>query len=114
MSFKNTTVQNRSKQERLNNSHTIPSHYIEGAGISKFLAALLELKASKQSVLYSLGVELLPNRTNPAIQRLLKEYKFDTIKIENIPRDQFDLLGSVYASGCRPQFGRSLNRIRCR
>ena len=96
MSFKNTTVQNRSKQERLNNSHTIPSHYIEGSSISKFLAALLELKASKQSILYSIGVELLPNRTNPAIERVLEEYKIDVIDVENIPRDQFDLLGSVY------------------
>jgi len=96
MSFKNTTVQNRSKQERLNNSHTIPSHYIEGSSISKFLVALLELKASKQSILYSIGVELLPNRTNPAIERVLEEYKIDVIDVENIPRDQFDLLGSVY------------------
>jgi hypothetical protein len=96
MSFKNTTVQNLSKQERLNNSHTIPSHYIEGSSISKFLAALLELKASKQSILYSIGMELLPNRTNPAIERVLEEYKIDVIDVENIPRDQFDLLGSVY------------------
>ena len=96
MNFKNTTVQNRSKQERLNNSHTIPSHYIEGSSISKFLTGLLELTASKESILYSIGVELLPNRTNPAIERLLEEYKFDLIDIENIPRDQFDLLGSVY------------------
>jgi predicted RNA methylase len=96
MNFKNTTVQNRSKQERLNNSHTIPSHYIEGSSISKFLTGLLELTAAKESILYSIGVELLPNRTNPAIERLLAEYKFDLIDIENIPRDQFDLLGSVY------------------
>lgn len=96
MSFKNTTVQNRSKQERLNNSHTIPSHYIEGSSISKFLADLLELKASKQSILYSIGIELLPNRTNPAIERFLEEYNLEAIDIENIPSDQFDLLGSVY------------------
>jgi predicted RNA methylase len=96
MTFKNTTVQNRSKQQRLNNSHTIPNHYIEGSGISKFLAGLLEVKTSKQSLLYSIGIELLPNRTNPAIQRFLKEYKLDVIDIEDIPRDQFDLLGSVY------------------
>jgi predicted RNA methylase len=96
MSFKNTTVQNRSKQERLNNSHTIPTHYIEGSGISKFLAELLEVNASKQSLLYSIGIELLPNRTNPAIQRFLAEYKLDVIDVGDIPRDHFDLLGTVY------------------
>jgi len=41
-------------------------------------------------------MELLPNRTNPAIERVLEEYKIDMIDVENIPRDQFDLLGSVY------------------
>lgn len=96
MSFTNTTVQNKSKQERLNNSHTIPSHYIESSGVSKFLSGLLELEASKEQILYSIGVELLPNKTNPAIKKLLNEYKTDLIKIANIPRQEFDLLGSVY------------------
>lgn len=96
MSFTNTTVQNKSKQERLNNSHTIPSHYIESSGVSKFLSGLLELEASKEQILYSIGVELLPNKTNPAIKKLLNEYKTDLIEIANIPRQEFDLLGSVY------------------
>jgi SAM-dependent methyltransferase len=96
MSFTNTTVQNRSKQERLNNSHTIPSHYIEGSGVSKFLSGLLELEASKEEILYSIGVELLPNKTNPAIKKLLKEYQTELIEIANIPKDEFDLLGSAY------------------
>ena len=96
MSFKNTTVQNKSKQERLKNSHTIPSHYIEGAGVSKFLSGLLEIGASKHEILYSLGVELLPNISNPAIKSFLEEYRVESVKIENIPQDEFDLLGSAY------------------
>jgi len=96
MTFKNTTVQNRSKQERLNSSHTIPSHYIEGSSVPKFLLQLLVLDASKEEILYSLGIQLLKNKSNPAIRRFLKEYKFNIISFESIPQNEFDLLGSAY------------------
>ena len=79
MTFKNTTVQNRSKRERLNSSHTIPSHYIEGSSVPKFLLQLLELDATKEEILFSLGVQLLKNKSNPAIRRFLKEHKLKII-----------------------------------
>ena len=96
MTFKNTTVQNRSKQERLNSSHTIPSHYIEGSSVPKFLLQLLVLDAPKEEILYSLGIQLLKNKSNPAIRKFLKEYKLNIISFENIPQNEFDLLGSAY------------------
>jgi hypothetical protein len=96
MTFKNTTVQNKSKQERLNSSHTIPSHYIENSGVSKFLAQLIEVDAPKEQILYSLGFQLLEQRNNPAVDRFLAEYKFDAILFDDIPEDEFDLLGSAY------------------
>lgn len=96
MTFKNTTIQNKSKQERLNSSHTIPSHYIESEGVSKFLTQLLDVDAPKEQILYSLGIQLLKNRSNPAIRKFLKEFNFELIHFEDIPSGEFDLLGSAY------------------
>lgn len=96
MTFKNTTIQNKSKQERLNSSHTIPSHYIESEGVSKFLTQLLEVDAPKEQILYSLGIQLLKNKSNPATRKFLKEFDFELIHFENVPKGEFDLLGSAY------------------
>jgi hypothetical protein len=96
MTFKNTTVQNRSKQERLNASHTIPNHYIEGSGVSKFLTQLLDLEYPKEQILYSLGVHLLGDYKNPVIKKFLKEYDYEVISLGEIPQNEFDLLGSAY------------------
>jgi hypothetical protein len=96
MTFKNTTIQNKSKQERLNSSHTIPSHYIESEGVSKFLTQLLEVDAPKEQILYSLGIQLLKNKSNPATRKFLNEFNFELIHFENVPKGEFDLLGSAY------------------
>ncbi len=96
MTFKNTTVQNKSKQERLNTSHTIPSHYIESSGVSKFLSELLNLDYSKEQIIFSLGTDLLPKKNNPNIRKFLAEYEFDVISFEDVPQNEFDLLGSAY------------------
>jgi len=34
--------------------------------------------------------------TNPYLKQFLSEYSFPIVKIENIPYDEFDLLGSIY------------------
>jgi len=96
MTFKNTTVQNKSKQERLNTSHTIPSHYIESSGVSKFLSELLDLNYSKEQIIFSLGNNLLSKKNNPNIRKFLAEYNFDVITFEDVPQNEFDLLGSAY------------------
>jgi hypothetical protein len=96
MTFKNTTVQNKSKQERLNTSHTIPSHYIESSGVSKFLSELLDLDYSKEQIIFSLGSNLLSKKNNPNIRKFLAEYNFEVISFEDVPQNEFDLLGSAY------------------
>ena len=96
MTFKNTTVQNRSKQERLNNSHTIPSHYFDGPEVSKFLSYLLELPQSKEEILYCLGKYLLGENKNPSLGKFLSEYEFGEINLVNVPSNEFDLLGTAY------------------
>lgn len=96
MMFKNTTVQNRSKQERLSTSHTIPSHYFEGPEISKFLNYLLDLPHSKEEILYSIGKNLLGINENKAVAKFLSEYNHEEVKIVDVPRNEFDLLGSAY------------------
>ena len=96
MTFKNTTVQNRSKQERLNNSHTIPSHYFDGPEVSKFLSYLLELPHGKEEILYCLGKYLLGKNKNPSLGKFLSEYEFDEIDLVNVPSNEFDLLGTAY------------------
>ena len=96
MTFTNTTVQNKSKQERLNNSHTIPRHYFDGPEVGKFLNYLLELPYAKEEILYSLGRNLLGGNDNPAVEKFLSEYKFDEITLIEVPGNEFDLLGSAY------------------
>lgn len=96
MTFKNTTVQNKSKQDRLNNSHTIPSHYFEGAEVGKFLNYLLELPNKKEEILFSLGKYLLGKNANPCVKEFLSEYKFAEIDFNEVPSNEFDLLGSAY------------------
>jgi hypothetical protein len=96
MTFKNTTVQNKSKQERLNNSHTIPSHYFEGPDVVKFLNYLLELPYSKEEILYSLGKYLLGKHDNPSINKFLSEYNYQELDLRDIPGNEFDLLGTAY------------------
>lgn len=94
----NTTIQNKSKQERLKNSHTLPHHYFEGAEIAKFLTQLGKLEASKEQILFSIGFYLIEgeNSKNPNAINFLSEYNFEILEIGNIPTDEFDLLGSAY------------------
>jgi methylase of polypeptide subunit release factors len=96
MTFKNTTVQNVSKQERLNNSHTIPSHYFEGQEVVKFLNLLGELPYSKEEILFSLGVELIGKNNNTEFIKFLGEYDLKKITFNEIPSNVFDLLGAAY------------------
>lgn len=96
MSFINTTVQNLSKRERLNNSHTIPSHYIENSSVTKFLNNLLKVEADNEQILFSLGYQLLKNRRSEAVQAFLGEFSYELITFEEIPENEFDLLGSAY------------------
>ncbi len=98
MKILNTTIQNKSKQERLRNSHTLPHHYFEGQEVAKFLTGLGVLNAEKQQILYSLGHALLDQtaKKNPNVIKFLSEYDLATIELQGIPKNEFDLLGSAY------------------
>lgn len=93
---KNTTIQNRSKQEKLANSHTIPFQNIGNPAIVKFLQEMIEIPAPKEQILYSIGCKLLENNENPNVKFFLNSYKQEILEIENIPLDEFDLLGTLY------------------
>ena len=96
MLVKNTTIQNRTKFERLSKEHILPSHSIEDKRVVPFLQGLKALTYSKQTILYSLGVHLLGKTTNPAALKFLNEYKSEILIFENVPYSEFDLLGSAY------------------
>jgi len=96
MIVKNTTIQNKTKQDRLNNEHIIPTHCIGGAGVSDFLKSLLNYKVSKEVILYSIGCKLLGDSKNVNVLNFLSEYNYQCIDIEDVPKNEFDLLGSVY------------------
>ena len=89
MNIKNTTLQNRSKHKKLSESHTIPSHYIEDSSVFNFLSDLGKLPYPKEHILYSLGVELLPNTKNLQIKRFLSEYEYPIVPIKDIPEGEF-------------------------
>ncbi|HBE90754.1 MAG TPA: hypothetical protein DDW41_06120, partial [Candidatus Andersenbacteria bacterium] len=94
--IKNTTIQNRSKWERLNSAHTIPTHHVKSVNVVEFLQSLQDFKASKEQILFSIGCFLLKGNKNLAIKRFLGEYNYEIIEIKNIPTREFDLLGSAY------------------
>jgi SAM-dependent methyltransferase len=96
MIVKNTTIQNKTKQNKLSNQHIIPSHCISNPKVNDFLKSIINYTGSKQSILFSIGCELVRGNTNSHLKQFLSEYSFPIVKIENIPYDEFDLLGSIY------------------
>jgi tRNA1(Val) A37 N6-methylase TrmN6 len=96
MKIINTTIQNRTKGNRLRSTHLVPHHHTDTADLSEFLMSLRNFAVPKQQLLYSIGVKLLANNKNPAVTKLLQEYKFKAVEVPNIPEGIFDLLGSAY------------------
>jgi len=96
MIIQNTTIQNKTKENRLSNQHIIPSHCISNTSVNDFLKSTINSKESKESILFSIGCELVRGNTNPYLKQFLSEYSFPIVKIKNIPYDEFDLLGSTY------------------
>ena len=96
MIIKNTTIQNRTKQNRLNSQHIIPSHCTSNVVVNDFLKSVLKYKTSKESVIYSIGCELVKGNNNPYLKKFLSEYTLPILTFDNIPHDEFDLLGSIY------------------
>lgn len=96
MKIKNTTIQNKTKQNRLNNEHIIPTHCIKHFSTNEFLKSLLKYNETKENILFSIGCELVNGNKNPNLKKFLSEYSFNKIKIDGIPKNEFDLLGSAY------------------
>ena len=96
MLVKNTTIQNRSKQQRLNSEHTIPFQNVRRAEVVDFLQDLRHFIEPKEQILFSIGCHFLNGSKNPAVKKFIAEYDYKIINIENIPKNEFDLLGSTY------------------
>lgn len=96
MKIINTTIQNRTKSARLSSTHLVPHHHLETNDLSEFLISLRAIDAPKQQLLYSIGVKLLAGNKNLAVKSFLKEYKFEVVRVPNIPEGVLDLLGSAY------------------
>jgi len=96
MIIKNTTIQNKSKLGRLNSEHIIPTHAIGDNEVVKFLEYLGSLEYSKESILFSTGIQLLNGNKNSAVKKLLASYEIEIVPIIGVPMNEFDLLGSAY------------------
>jgi len=96
MIVKNTTIQNKTKQNRLGNEHIIPTHYLTNKSVSSFIKNLLDYKHLKENILFSIGCHLTKDNNNPYLKSFIAEYSYEKIDIKNIPDNEFDLLGSVY------------------
>ena len=96
MQVKNTTIQNRSKQSRLNNEHKIPMQNIRDLGVIDFLQSLLSYDISKEELIFSIGCNLISSNENPNVKKFLGEYDYQRYEIVDIPTKEFDLLGSIY------------------
>lgn len=94
---KNTTIQNKTKQERLNSEHIVPKHCINNQDeVLSFLNSLSGYDATKEEIIYSIGCDIVKNNKNESLQKFLSEYKYQKIKINGIPNGEVDLLGVVY------------------
>ncbi|MFA6512209.1 MAG: N-6 DNA methylase [Patescibacteria group bacterium] len=93
---RNTTIQNRSKQQRLSSEHVIPFQNVKGVGVVSFLQSLNFFTKPKEQILFSIGCHLLKKNRNPAVRKFLAEYDYEILDIQNIPENTFDLLGSIY------------------
>lgn len=94
--FKNTTIQNRTKRLRLEEEHVVPAHYFENPDTAGFLRSLLAFPEPKEHILYSLGEQLLGPTTNPAAVDFLGGYSYPKLTFDLIPSESFDLLGACY------------------
>ena len=54
------------------------------------------MNATKDELLFSIGCYLTRGNSNSALKRFKSEYNLDLLKIQNIPDNSFDLLGSAY------------------
>ena len=95
MKVSNTTIQNRSKQKRLANEHIVPVHHLDNSSVAKYLTQLEELPFDKEELLFSIGVALLGQVSNPAIRDFLETYEYQVHDVPPPPL-AFDLLGSAY------------------
>ena len=96
MIVKNTTVQNKTKHRKLVNEHVIPTQCIKNKNVVDFLKLLRNYDVTKEVILYSIGCELVKKNKNPNLKKFLSEYSFERIEIDNIPQNEFDLIGSAY------------------
>ena len=96
MKITNTTIQNKTKGQKLQSSHFVPRHHVDTDDLTHFLTRVREIKAPKDQVIYSIGIKLLSGNTNENVQSFLNEYEIEPLEIPDIPIGVFDLLGSVY------------------
>lgn len=97
MISKNTTIQNKSKQARLNSTHFLPVESLNNPDITNFLMSLLPLldRYTKEQVICSIGEKLLKSKCHQNINTLLQIEPIP-ISINNIPTDFPDILGCSY------------------
>jgi predicted RNA methylase len=78
----------------------LPRHRSGDSRVTKFLQALAvsdyQSLASRKSLLYSVGVKLLPQTLGPAGREFLAAHKTDCLDIPAVPLGSFDLLGTIY------------------
>lgn len=96
MIIKNTTLQNKSKSARLSGQHQIPHHHVANRDVVRFLQELDLSSATKETILYSLALELTRNNPNPHLIKVKEYYKTKIVSLPVVPKEAFDLLGSTY------------------
>lgn len=96
----NTTLQNRTKAARLGRQHVLPRHRAWDSRVTKFLQALnvsdYQTPVDRHSLIYSVGLELMPKKLGSAGRNFLAENKCDLLEIPTPPNGIFDLLGTIY------------------
>ena len=93
---KNTTIQNIKKRNKLSQEHILPKHIVNHSKTIAFLQSLLAIDASKEEILYNIGEELVGANSNYFYKQFISEYNYKKITINNIPKEEFDLLGAAY------------------
>ncbi len=96
----NTTIQNRAKAERLATAHVVPRHRINSASALRYISTLDPADYRQPEILhaflYSVGRSLFSTPLPDHVEAALGPFRTDLVPVGDVPRDCFDLLGSIY------------------
>ena len=93
---KNTTIQNRTKRNKLSKEHILPRHLLRHPENKAFLTSLFEYQEPKEAILFNIGLDLVGDNGNEILHHFVSQYDYKRFGIDGVPKNEFDILGVSY------------------